>query len=61
MLLFFDIGVELGQLLFIAAALGLGFLVRQLRVRIPTWAPLVPPYAIGSIAMFWVFQRVAAF
>jgi hypothetical protein len=22
---------------------------------------LVPPYAIGAIAMFWVIQRVAAF
>jgi hypothetical protein len=22
---------------------------------------LVPPYAIGTVAMFWVIQRVAAF
>jgi hypothetical protein len=22
---------------------------------------LLPPYAIGSVAMFWVIQRVAAF
>jgi hypothetical protein len=27
----------------------------------PRWAGLVPPYAIGSLAMFWVIQRVAAF
>ena len=30
-------------------------------LRLPRWAELVPPYAIGSIAMFWVVQRVAAF
>lgn len=58
-LLFFNIGVEIGQLLFIAAVLGLGALVGRLRLRVPAWAPLVPPYAIGSVAMFWVFQRVA--
>jgi len=29
--------------------------------RVPRWIALVPPYAVGSVAMFWVFQRVAAF
>jgi hypothetical protein len=28
---------------------------------LPGWAELVPPYAIGSVAMFWVLQRIAAF
>ncbi len=27
----------------------------------PAWAWRIPPYAIGSVAMFWVIQRVAAF
>ena len=27
----------------------------------PQWAQLVPAYAIGSVAMFWLIQRVAAF
>ena len=30
------------------------------RVRLPQWAPILPPYAIGSIAMFWVIERAAA-
>jgi hydrogenase/urease accessory protein HupE len=60
-LLFFNVGVEVGQLLFIAAALGLVGLWRRRGVSIPRWAELVPPYAIGSIAMFWAIQRVAAF
>lgn len=69
-LLFFNIGVELGQLLFIASvfaviALG-GYALRQLPPsspgsRLPARAWLLPPYAIGSVAMFWVIQRIAAF
>jgi hydrogenase/urease accessory protein HupE len=59
-LLFFNVGVEIGQLLFIATALCLFALVR--RIRIPArWADFAAAYAIGSIAMFWVIERVAAF
>jgi hydrogenase/urease accessory protein HupE len=60
-LLFFNLGVEVGQLLFIAAALGFIALMRRIRVPFPRWAELVPHYAIGSVAMFWVIQRIAAF
>jgi hydrogenase/urease accessory protein HupE len=60
-LLFFNIGVELGQLVFVAAALSLIVLIRRIRFDFPGWAAHVPPYAIGSLAMFWVIQRVAAF
>jgi hypothetical protein len=60
-LLFFNIGVEIGQLLFIAAMLGAIALVRRVRADWPQWARLAAPYAIGSIAMFWVIERVAAF
>ena len=57
-LLFFNLGVEAGQLAFIAAVFCLGVLLRRLRGR---WLELFPPYAIGTVAMFWVFQRVVAF
>jgi hydrogenase/urease accessory protein HupE len=60
-LLFFNVGVEFGQLLFIAVALSLIVLIRRIRFDFPGWAARVPPYAIGSLAMFWVIQRVAAF
>jgi hydrogenase/urease accessory protein HupE len=60
-LLFFNVGVETGQLLFIAAVIALAALVRRISGPLPRWTELVPPYAIGSIAMFWVVQRVAAF
>ena len=60
-LLFFSLGVEAGHFLFIGVVLSLIALAR--RVKLPTlqWAQLVPPYAIGSVAMFWVIQRIAAF
>jgi hydrogenase/urease accessory protein HupE len=57
-LLFFNLGVEAGQLAFVAVTLSVIALLR--RIRIPEWAPLLPPYAIGSVAMFWVIQRTAA-
>jgi hydrogenase/urease accessory protein HupE len=59
-LLFFNLGVEAGQLLFIAGVLALAAAVRRVRIAWPHWAALAPTYAIGSIAMFWVIQRVAA-
>jgi hydrogenase/urease accessory protein HupE len=60
-LLFFSIGVEIGHFLFIGAVLSLIVLVRRVRMPVPRWAEIVPPYAIGSVAMFWVIQRLAAF
>lgn len=64
-LLFFNVGVEIGQLLFIAAVLANIGLIRQITRRIniprPAWAWIMPPYLIGSIASFWVIQRTAAF
>jgi hydrogenase/urease accessory protein HupE len=64
-LLFFNVGVELGQLLFIASVLVVIALARQMMRRSglsqPGWAWRIPPYAIGSVAMFWVIQRIAAF
>jgi len=64
-LLFFNIGVELGQLLFIAAMFALAALARQVAQRVklvqPKWAWRVLPYAIGCIAAFWVIERVVAF
>ena len=60
-LLFFNVGVEAGQLLFVAAVLALVWPVRRARLALPGWAGLVPPYAIGSVAMFWVIERIAAF
>jgi HupE / UreJ protein len=64
-LLFFNVGVEVGQLLFIASVfivIALARLVmRRIGISQPAWAWRVPPYVIGSVAAFWIIQRVAAF
>jgi hydrogenase/urease accessory protein HupE len=64
-LLFFNVGVEIGQLLFIAAVFTVVALARQVMRRIemsqPGWASRIPPYAIGSVAAFWVIQRITVF
>jgi len=60
-LLFFSLGVEAGHFLFVGAVLSLAALARRTQVPVPRWARPLPAYAIGSIAMFWVIQRSAAF
>jgi hydrogenase/urease accessory protein HupE len=59
----FNVGVECGQLAFVAAILGILSAVR--------WIPLgacaerralrTAPYAIGTLAAFWFFERLAGF
>lgn len=64
-LLFFNVGVEIGQLIFIAAVFAVIAIGRWSTRRFswtqPTWLWRIPPYAIGGLASFWVVQRVAAF
>jgi len=60
-LLTFNVGVETGQLLFIAAVIGVMVLLRRLPLTLPTGAWRVAPYAIGSVAAFWTIQRVMSF
>ena len=64
-LLFFNVGVEIGQLLFIAAILSVmavgRWLIRRAAIPQPAWAWRVAPYSIGGVAAFWVIQRIAAF
>ncbi|ASY65183.1 membrane protein, putative (plasmid) [Sinorhizobium sojae CCBAU 05684] len=60
-LLFFNVGVEIGQLLFVAAVLALAAAVLRIPLPLPTWGYRVPAYAIGSVAMFWTVQRLAMF
>ncbi len=60
-LLFFSLGVESGHFLFIAVVLAAMAPVGRLSIPIPRWAELVPPYAIGSVAMTWFIQRTLSF
>ena len=61
-LLFFNIGVEVGQLLFIAAILVIGRLFVRFAVPVPAAWPRIAAYGIGSLAAFWVVERtISAF
>lgn len=60
-LLFFNIGVELGQLAFVAAVLLLIRASRAYLKRLPPRAGLLPAYVIGSLGAFWLLQRLASF
>lgn len=57
-LLLFNLGVEAGQLVFIAAVLGAYALLRPLIARLPAPARLGPAYAIGMLGAMWVMQNV---
>ncbi|MBA1345425.1 HupE/UreJ family protein [Rhizobium sp. WYCCWR 11146] len=58
-LLAFNVGVELGQLAFIAVILTAVYSVRRI-VAIPRRAIIGSAYAIGIIAAFWSVQRLDA-
>jgi len=64
-LLFFNVGVELGQLFFIACVfsiIALGSIITsRIRMVRMAWVSNVPPYVIGSAAAFWTIQRLANF
>jgi hypothetical protein len=60
-LLMFNLGVEIGQLVFVGCMLGARHLLARLPTPLPAWALALPPYAIGTVAMFWVIERVGAF
>lgn len=58
-LLAFNIGVEAGQMAFVAAVLAGIWLLRRPRLQVlPKWAGQIPAYTIGSIAAFWTIERI---
>lgn len=59
-LLFFNLGVEIGQLMFVGAFLLLRAAVRRLEVAWPAWVEPLPAYAIGTVATFWLLERISA-
>jgi hypothetical protein len=57
-LLFFNVGVEIGQLAFVLLVLALIWAHRRLGAVLPRWGDALPAYAIGSVSMFWFFGRL---
>ncbi len=62
-LLFFNIGVEIGQVLFIVVVLAIYKTLAKLlagRFDLTRLAP-AQAYAIGGLASYWLFERVSGF
>jgi hydrogenase/urease accessory protein HupE len=60
-LLVFNVGVELGQLLFVGALLAAAAILARLPVPPPRSLRTAAAYAIGTVASFWLIERLAAF
>jgi len=53
----FNVGIELGQLAFVALVLLLRLLLRPVIVHGPGWLVRVPVYGIGGLAAYWCIER----
>ncbi|MCP3983595.1 MAG: HupE/UreJ family protein [bacterium] len=54
----FNVGIEVGQLLFVALVLVLWRGTLSLRTEWPVWVSRAPAYGIGTLAVFWFCERV---
>lgn len=59
-LLSFNVGVEIGQLAVVAAALAVGRVAASLPSAVPQLALRAAVYAMGATAAFWTLERTAA-
>ena len=59
----FNVGVEIGQLIFIGAVLGAMTCIRRLSVTPAIQQAAIPVtgYAVGSVAAIWFIERLAGF
>jgi hydrogenase/urease accessory protein HupE len=60
-LFFFNVGVEIGQLLFVALVLALALLGRRLAAWRPEQIGPLPAYGIGAVAAYWTIERITGF
>ncbi len=58
-LFLFNVGIEVGQLLVVAALLGLLWLFSRFRVRLPEAVIQAPRYAMGVLSAYWLIGRLA--
>jgi hydrogenase/urease accessory protein HupE len=59
-LAFFNIGVEIGQILFVIIVLAIIKLL-SLKKEWPIYIKKIPAYTIGSLASFWLIERIVGF
>jgi len=59
-LLLFNIGIEIGQDVFVFLVLALKRSFRQLEIHWPRWALRLPGYAVGVAGAFWTLEHTTA-
>lgn len=59
-LLFFNVGVEVGQLIFVGVVLAIAWAWRRVPLPAPAGWPRAAAYLIGTVAAFWAIERTAA-
>jgi hypothetical protein len=59
-LLLFNVGVEIGQLVFVAAVILIERAFRVLEVQWPRPAERLPGYLVGTLGAYWTLSTVAA-
>src|SRR5262249_6981096 len=57
-LLFFNVGVEIGQLAFVLSVLALAWAYRRTQATLPRWSAALPAYFIGGVGSFWFLTRL---
>ncbi len=57
-LFFFNVGVEIGQLMVVGALLGLLWLWRRTGVETPPLATRIPVYVMGTVSAYWFIERM---
>jgi hydrogenase/urease accessory protein HupE len=57
-LLAFNLGIEAGQVAFVAAVLAVTALIRPGLRSLPAWSVRVPVYAMGIASFYWILERM---
>jgi len=61
-LLFFNVGVELGQLFFVAAVVATGWVLKKLLAqKVLQGGEVAASYLIGTLSAFWLIERTYSF
>jgi len=56
----FNLGIEIGQVLFVLVVLAVGRMLGRVAGEMPAWARRVPLYVMGSLAASWWLERTLA-
>jgi hydrogenase/urease accessory protein HupE len=59
-LLLFNVGVEIGQLIFVGMFFVLGWVACRVLKELPSWLTHASAYGIGAISSYWLIERIVA-